>query len=263
MKQIESSEALKILCNGGIDCAYEADALNVALEDEEELKCLYDNETLILITFYEDTDYVTVIPITKKFDVVSVTDTIKKECNNPSILLNTQRINKCDIDSFAQALGQDFVCDRHIRDLSSDKIIEADYCDDPDVRLLTVDDAEIFCSIDDELAPNRPPVARLFDIFINRGVGKIIGLFSGNTVIGYLSFTQMFGDVYDVDYIYVIPSERSKGHASRLARAYVAYAKKEGKAAYWSSAKNEASEKTAVSVGMNVVREALRFRVAT
>ena len=259
MKQINNSEALSMLEGEGVDCAYEADALRMSIEDEEDVKCFSNDETLIIIQFDEDTDYVTVVPLLNSVDFAEVAETIKSESENEniSVLLNVQRLKDKDVGAFTALLGDGYKVDLNIKDFSC---VEKVYPDDPDVRLLAAADAEVFNMIVDEEAPNRPPVSRLFDIFVNRGAGKIIGLFEGGRVVGYLSFTTMGEDVFDVDYIYVEPSERGKGGAKRLAKAYVTYAEDNKKVAYWSNAKNAASERTALAVGMEKTREAVRIR---
>lgn len=256
MNLINNNDALNILNGAGVDVAYEADALSVALEDEDDVRCFFDGMTLIVIDRCNGTEYVTVIPIEYGFDAMTVAETIKIECKNPSILLNIKRINDKCCSSFTSALGSEFISDHTIRDFAR---VEADYDPDPDVRMLTSADANVFCAVEDDGAKNRPSVAQLFDVFVNRGVGQILGLFKGDEIVGYLSFTKMGENAFNVDYIYVVHEARRMGIAKRLASAYVTYAEKERKIAYWSNAKNEASEKTAISVGMNVVREAIRY----
>ena len=259
MKQIDNSEALSILEGEGIDCAYEADALRYSIEDEATVKCFRSDETLIIIEYEEDTDYVTVVPILNAIDFAKVADTIKCESENESIsvLLNVQRLEDKDVGTCAALLGDGYKVDLNITDFSC---AGKEYPDDPDVRLLAAGDAEAFNMIVDEEAPSRPPVSRLFDIFVNRGAGKIIGLFADGRVVGYLSFTTMCEGVFDVDYVYVEPASRAKGNALRLAKAYITYAAQNRSVAYWSNAKNAASERAALAVGMKKTREAVRIR---
>ena len=253
MKQIDEKTTLSMLEGEGVDCAYEADALRMSIEDEEDVKCFSNDETLIIIQFDEDTDYVTVVPLLNSVDFAEVAETIKSESENEniSVLLNVQRLKDKDVGAFTALLGDGYKVDLNIKDFSC---VEKVYPDDPDVRLLAAADAEVFNMIVDEEAPNRPPVSRLFDIFVNRGAGKIIGLFADGRVVGYLSFTTMG------DYVYVEPASRAKGNALRLAKAYVTYAEQNRSIAYWSNAKNAASERTALDVGMEKTREAVRIR---
>lgn len=92
----------------------------------------------------------------------------------------------------------------------------------------------------------RPSFERLVDVFVRQNNGRIIAFVENNCILGYLSYTNIFGNVNDVDYIYISEKYRKKGIGTLLAKYYSIQSANENKFALWSNAENIVSEKTAL-----------------
>lgn len=67
-----------------------------------------------------------------------------------------------------------------------------------DVDMLDETDRDTFIAVSSELIKNRPPLSLLFDIFVNKKQGFILGAFANEEIIGYIgmddeSMLQMQG----------------------------------------------------------------------
>ena len=127
------------------------------------------------------------------------------------------------------------------------------------VRPLTPEDKDIFCNSGFAVMPNRPPVSVLFSVFVEKGAGKILGYFDGQKILGYLSYQCLYGNVFDLDYIYVSEAQRGRGIGSALGRQYASYVFSQNGTALWSNARNEGSEATARACGFAAGRRAFLF----
>lgn len=233
--------------------AMELDALQFLIKDKTEFECLQNDDILMIVNPREDATYVTIIPFHPEFNISDVIKTIKSKCDKAVILLNTYILKSDFIDLFEREWGNELV----VEGISKDYIYtggEVKNVDNKSIRVLTEPDKDIFVACTDESMPYRPPLAVLFDVFVNRGQGQILAAFEDEKIIGYLSFIELSETLYDVDYIYVVPHQRNLGVGRKLAKAYVEYANNHNHKAYWSNAKNEASENTAKGCGFELIR---------
>lgn len=92
MKYINANEALEIIKGMGVACVMEVDSLNYLIEDDEEVECWVNDDVLVIINPSEDTEYVTVVPITQSFNIDEYLDLIREKCNNPSMLINMHKL---------------------------------------------------------------------------------------------------------------------------------------------------------------------------
>ena len=257
MNQISSQQALAQIKNMGIAYVMEADSLRYLIEDEETVECWVHEDMLITVNPCRDTTFIVVLPLHNTFDVDALLALVSEQKQKISMLVNVQALSDSFIQTLDQAMESLFIYERTLIDYvhthsTASVAIDA-------VRLLEAQDKAAFVSCTQEQIKNRPPLAVLFDIFVNRHQGQILAAFDGERVVGYLSFNAVADDVYDVDYIYVHPDMREQGIGKQLTSAYVQYANAHGFRAYWSNAKNEESEKTALSCGFSVIRQAKKF----
>lgn len=252
MKYINANEALEIIKGMGVACVMEVDSLNYLIEEDEEVECWVNDDVLVIINPSEDTEYVTVVPITQSFNIDEYLELIREKCNNPSMLINMHKLFPEFSWRLNEVLSTEFEYSRTLTDYI---YVSKDLPEKPaDVRLLTSSDKDIFTSCSNEQIENRPPLPVLFDRFVNRHQGQILAAFEEDKVVGYLALYPISDTVYDVDYIYVVPEKRRLGIGRKLAVAYVLYAMENKHDAYWSNAKTEASSKTAIGSGFEKIR---------
>lgn len=253
IKNITAENAVEIINSFGSLYAMELDALQFLIRDKTEFECLQNDDILMIVNPREDATYVTIIPFHTEFIISDVVKTIKSKCDKAVILLNTYILKSDFIDLFEREWGNELV----VKGISKDYIYTGGEVKNVDtsIRVLTEPDKDIFVACTDESMPYRPPLAVLFDVFVNRGQGQILAAFEDEKIIGYLSFIELSETLYDVDYVYVVPHQRNLGVGHKLAKAYVEYANNHNHKAYWSNAKNEASENTAKACGFELIRE--------
>ena len=257
MKRISSQEALEIIKNMGIAYVIEADSLNYLIEDEEEVECWISDDMLITLNPSNGVTYVTVLPLCMTFSIDELISLIKEKSQKISMLINIQALSKEFIEVLNEKLESEFVYERTLVDYMYKDEMTLEQSET--IRMLSSEDKDIFVACSQEQIKNRPPLAVLFDVFVNRHQGQILAAFDQDKIVGYLSFNTIASGVHDVDYIYVIPEMRGQGLGKKLASAYVLYAQSHDYRAYWSNAKNEASEKTAMSCGFGIIRQAKKF----
>ncbi len=260
MKRIENNEALKILLRGGPKFIIDADSLNYLIKEEEPLECYEDSECIIFINMTKDTDYVTVVPMSNALHTETLVDLINEKCTNPSVLIDIQNLSEEHSADLDCALGAFLKYQQTLEDyiyLSESEQSPEYICDN--IQILEPADKELFEAITAKPEKDRPPLHILFDIFVTKKQGYILGAFDNEKIIGYLSFTQILPDVFDLDYIYVEPEKRKLRIGKNLAEAYKKYARDNNHIAYWSNAKNAASKNTALSCGFHLIRQAKKY----
>ena len=258
MDIISSAKAFETLKGLGNPYVIEADELNFLIENGEEVQCLRNDRVIVVIHRDEGTEYVSIIPTYHEFDADEVLTTIQKKCGDPNLLVDFHPLSGEFSSLLRDKLDRSYTYERsivdYIRESGDASFLMAD-----DIRLLGPSDKEAFAASFDEKLINRPPASTLFEVFINRGHGEIFAALEEGNMVGYLSFTPILDAIYDVDYIYVVPKRRGMGIGKRLGNAYASYAAEHGRCAYWSNAKNEVSEKTAVSCGFVKIRDVHKY----
>jgi len=104
----------------------------------------------------------------------------------------------------------------------------------------------------------RPTLEHLIEVFIGREQGNIIVYVENGSVLGYLSYIEMFYGAYDIDYIFVPVKYRRRGIGSALGGCYIRRAHSENKKAFWSNV-NEGSLYVALNNGCNLCCRHLCF----
>lgn len=258
MKKIIANQALEMIQSFGNTYAMEADSLRYLMKEGEPVTC-YANDCVLFVYSHHDTDYATVVPLYESFDCNELLDVLHTTAPNTSMLIDVQCLSSDCITALDQALADRFNHERTLKDYihTADMICNIEAF--ANIKLLTADDRAIFISCTDEILPNRPPLALLFDLFVCKGQGHILAAYTGEKMVGYLSFTRLTDSLYDVDCIYVVPEYRKQGYGKQLGAAYVAFAHEQGADAYWSNAKTAESEEIARSCGFEPNREARKY----
>ena len=94
----------------------------------------------------------------------------------------------------------------------------------------------------------RPSFETLVDVFIRKNNGRIIAYVDKNSILGYLSYVNIYEGVNDVDFIYVVDKYRNIGIGTLLGKYYAEISKRENRIAFWSNA-TETSSKVALKSG--------------
>lgn len=256
MREIDNGTALQKLWELGLPCVMEWDALHYLMEENKQVICYDGGEWLLIFNREKDAEQIMVVPLAEQFVSDDLMRFIQTTCSNPNILLSVKMLSP-DFSKLLCAQMQSVAEHTHT-------ILDYAYFGDGisqgsgDVRLLCAEDRAAFLGMPMEPVANRPPLSVLFDLFIGKNMGQILGIFDGAKLAGCLSFFSV-ANLFDVDYIYVVPELRRNGLGKKLANAYVSYAKSQNSTAYWSNAKNDASAKTAISCGFELVRQVERF----
>lgn|GEM_PF-1004483 len=131
------------------------------------------------------------------------------------------------------------------------------------IKKLSPDDAELAEAFEckEQLPYRRYSLAQIFDILVRRNQGAIYAYILNGRIIGYLSAVPSFEDVWDTDFVYVLPEYRGCGIGVELAKAYAVDRQNQGFRAYWSSAINEHSEAVALRAGFRLVRDTVEVDV--
>lgn len=258
VNKISSQEALEIILQGGSDCIIDADSLKHFMENNEQVICYENSGCIVFINKDADTEYVTVVPASQTFDVDMLVKLLSQTCHNPSVLINTTKLSDEFLEKLDYVLGAFLKYEKTFEDLmyagsqSSDNVSH-------NVRLLDETDRDMFIAVSSEPIKNRPPLSLLFDIFVNKKQGFILGAFANEEIVGYLSFNKILPNVCDVDYIYVKPEKRKLGIGKTLTNSYVKFTCDKNQIAYWSNAKNAISKSTALSCGFRLIRNAKKY----
>lgn len=102
---------------------------------------------------------------------------------------------------------------------------------------------------------NGPELPALFQWFVTQGRGEIYACKEAEEILGFLSCAREWQNIWDVDFIHVREEARGLGLGTKLAAAYARALLARGDIPYYSGARNEASERTAIRGGFHCCRE--------
>lgn len=262
MLNIPINQALEIIKNMGISAVIDYDSLSYLIGGKDSVECYENSELLVVIDYCkeDECEYISAIPYGKSFEIEELTALMSDHCVNPVLLMNSQKLSK----EFEQRFTDEIY---KLVGISETKVfsdyaymnlsVPGEFSDG--VRELAESDKDVCLETFTEIMKNRPPFSLLFDLFVTKKTGYILGAFDGSQPVGYLAFNEIKSDVFDVDYIYVLPERRSEGWGKKLASSYVSFAEKQKHVAYWSNAINEASSRTATASGFEIVRMAKKY----
>ena len=205
---------------------------------------------------HDVTNNVYVCPLKKNFDCAAAAELVEKAFRAKSISVDVQNLGADAAGDVKARFSSLCPYRREIKDYAAKDVI-AD--SNASVRLLTPEDKDVFCGAGFAAVPQRPPAAVLFNVFVEKGAGKILGYFDGQRILGYLSYQRLYENVFDLDYIYVSEEQRGRGIGTALGRQYAYYVCAQKGMALWSNARNRASEATAMACGFAPGRRAFLF----
>jgi len=264
MNKISTDKAIATLSKDGIYSAGVLDGLLYGIEEGEGIECYSDETCLLIANTSAEYVFVEIEPTGNPLDAQRVLDFLAEKYNKVNIIINTRLLPPEKLEKVKTVFSKKYPFIGEINDFGYTRNRMEPFLPLDCVRLLTMDDKAAFCSMNAEPTKNRPPLPVLFTIFVQNGNGNILAYFEDNVIKGYLSFEQLrtadSSRAFDVDYIYVLPAYRGKGIGKKLAQSYLTEICNQHGKAFWSNAKNEASEKVAISTGFEIVRKAYRFQ---
>lgn len=257
MKQITTTEAFQIIRDFGHTYAMAADTLNFSVNNHKPTDCYTDGDVLLIVTAMHDERFIYVLPRGERIDAGNLLSFLGSVPSPVSVIVDTQLLADDCATALDSAMTEAYTYERTIEDFlytaeSADSTADG-------VKLLTAEDREAFLACSAEQLPHRPPLALLFDLFVGKGQGYILAAYDGEKIAGYLSFITVSPTLYDTDFVYVAPAYQDRGYGKLLAQAYAKVAKENGRDAYWSNAKTEASKATATASGFTPVRKARKY----
>lgn len=261
MENISLKTAIGILSQDKITNAMPIDNLNYMIEDGSASECYKDTDCIYVLEKRANGTFGYVFPTGKTICTESIDWILEKEPNIASLSIDIHGLNTEATENIKSAVSKSNL--KYVRTLK-------DYCFKGNslpenmkfsIRMLCENDMELFAKMNQEQQSTRPPLEVLFKMFVLQKRGKIIACFDKDEIVGYLSFYSLNDEIYDVDYIYTRAERRGEGAGKALAQAFLKCAIDNGKTAFWSNAKTEASERTAQSAGFAPVRQALIYRI--
>lgn len=260
--EITCDEVKRILGENMFYNAIHLDTLNYMEEENTFAGCFCSDDAVIFADScakagaHDAANNVYVCPLEKDFDHIAAARFVEKTFQAKSISVDVHLLEADTANAVKTEFSSLLPYRREIKDYAAKNEIAAasDF-----VRPLTPEDKDIFCNSGFAVMPNRPPVSVLFSVFVEKGAGKILGYFDGQKILGYLSYQCLYGNVFDLDYIYVSEAQRGRGIGSALGRQYASYVFSQNGTALWSNARNEGSEATARACGFAAGRRAFLF----
>lgn len=261
MDSVSLERALELIKDMGVSAIMAYDSLSYLMGGKDSVECYENIELLVIIDHCEDDncEYVSAIPYYESFDINDFKRVVSEHCTNPILSIDIRKLSPQFQEQFADEIlgliGPEVkVCHDYV---FMDMNVPAAFPDG--IRMLEDSDKDNCVEAFVEQMRYRPPFSLLFDIFVSKKSGHILGAFDGSQPVGYLAFNELTSDVFDVDFVYVLPERRSEGWGKKLASAYACFADKQRHVAYWSNALNEASVRTATASGFELVRTAKKF----
>ncbi len=266
MNQITATEAFQIIRDFGHTYAMAADTLNFSINNHTLTDCYTDGKALLIVTSMRNEHFVNVLPRTERIDTDNLLSFLKTVPSPVNIIIDTQMLASDCAAALDSVMTEQYAYERTIEDFLHTATESCDSATAPmdstaagRVKLLTPNDRDAFVTCSTEQLPHRPPLSLLFDLFVGKGQGYILAAYDQEKIVGYLSFISVSPTLYDIDFVYVAPAYQNRGYGKLLAHAYVKLARENGRDAYWSNAKTEASKSTATAGGFALIRKAHKY----
>ena len=259
MKKISIEEAVALLQREPYENAMDLYELQFLQKNNRETFVYHGEDVLIYASRYHTADpiSVTVIPLCASWNWEETMAFLQSVWDRMNLLVRVQKLSETD----REACKASYAVRYPFRKAYTTYAAEPDAAGTvhENVRLLTPDDKEAFTAMDWEPVQYRPDPARLFDIFVTKGAGKILACLEEGKVLGFLSYDRMFDNWYGVDYIYTIPGRTGQGIGTALAEAYVYQVKQAGGIPVYDNPQVEASRRIALKSGFILLTEKYRF----
>ena len=223
------------------------------------MKCYYIDNCLVIFIPYSDEDNYTILPNSEYINISLLTQHIISQCEDKKVKISFD-LSKTDEMNCNRCL---LYLDKKLKKVKSIYgYVKVDsrsvaILNEPNIVHLGVKDKDFVMNFSHgaESFEFRPPFVRLYEIYVTKNQGKILGVYDKNRLVAYLSYFNMFSSLYDVDFIYVTPEYRGKGLGYKLAMYYSEYVIHNGGIPYWSNARNTSSINVALRSGFNICRK--------
>jgi len=255
--ELHLSEALDILNKDFYRNITNIDNINYLLKQKAESKCFLVDDCIVFSEKHYGKDNVFVCPTAEKISIKNLLSVIKKNYDSKSICFDVQLLSENKINQIKNTFGKFIPYKRIIKDYYYSGI--PSFKSNSFIRPISINDKDLIEKSIFPSAENRPPLSMLFNIFVEKNKGFIIGFIDNNILKGYLSFENIFQDIYDVDYIFVQEPYRKNGIGKMLTEQYLLNVFRKKGLPVWSNAINAISESIAQSCGFKVSKKSLLF----
>lgn len=252
LKKITIEDAMEIIMQYKYSFICVLDEILFLKKNQKGLACFANDSTVLFVNDNYEKKIVYICFINESIDYGAILDFLNNIHDEFTIFINARQEVRAAIDK--DVFDKNYIYSREIRGFI--KMTNDSFCE-PNVRLLSKKDDQIASDFNckQESILYRPAFSLLFEIFVKRSRGDILGYFIDNNLVGYLSYNLLFDNIYDVDYIYVLPTYRKSGIGKSLATSYVSKVIDSNGLAFWSNAQNDVSEKVAKTCGFTLCRE--------
>lgn len=120
---------------------------------------------------------------------------------------------------------------------------------------LTEADREAVARYPQEPEAHQHPLSAKFEMFVLKGAGDIYAIKDKDEIVAWLSCCRARDNIWDVDFIHVRHDRRRQGLGWQVAAMYARDKLAGGQIPFYSSARDEASERTALKAGFTCCRE--------
>ncbi len=255
---ITSEEAMTLLKQDILNNAMNIDTLQYMMEHDSAAACYLHDDTLIMADMEKGKHHIYVCPLSDSFDAEKTKTFICSRFAVESICVDIQNLPNDIVNGIREHFGRIVPFKRMMKDFVYTKSPEARMCEH--VLELTSEDKEMFVAAPDfRVMPGRPPMPILFQVFVERNAGTILAYVENGIMKGYLSYQNIWGSVYNVDYICVAEPYRNRGIGKKLGQAYLHHVNNKHGLAVWSNAKTQESERLALRIGFIPGRHSLIF----
>ncbi len=255
---ITSTEAMTLLKRDMLNNVMNIDTLQYMIEHNNAAACYLHDDVLIMVDVEKGKHHLYVCPLSDDFDAKKTKTFICSQFAIESICVDIQNLSDDIVNGIREHFGHVVPFKRMMKDFVCTKSTEAQICER--VWELTGEDKEMFISASDfRVVPGRPPMPILFQVFVERNAGTILAYVEDGIMKGYLSYQNIWGSMYNVDYIDVAEPYRNRGIGKKLGQAYLHHVQNKHGLAVWSNAKTQESERLALNIGFIPGRHSLIF----
>lgn len=263
MKKISLESTVEFLNRKKENNIMNIDNLKYMQEEGGSVECYRNLDCVYVFEKVNEDVYGYIFSIGNRIKTDDIITLLEKYTNMVSLNIDVQEFDEDSVKVIKAILENSRLeLKRELKDycMNSNCVVLKDNCENTNTRILTGADKEAFVSMENEVESGRPPLEILYKVFIMQKRGNIIAYFDENKIVGYISFNMLFDNIFDVDYIYVSPSQRKNGIGKKLAIAFVNEVLSKNGVAFWSNAKTLESERIAEKVGFKLARKSLIYK---
>jgi GNAT superfamily N-acetyltransferase len=128
---------------------------------------------------------------------------------------------------------------------------------------LTESDKDAVERYPEKSSKSNPGLSQFFEWFVLDGRGEVFAIKENDEIVAYLSCGAAYENIWDVFFVHVREDRRKQGLGTQVTALYAREMLMQNKIPYYSSAVNEASERTALKAGFVCCREMFSAEVSS